>query len=381
MKTPKQTPKQIITAYKKQGARVETKARTKLKKKVDFSLWYTPGVGAAASHLAQHPDDARSMSVKKNSIAIVSDGSAVLGLGNIGPYGALPVMEGKALIFKEMAGIDAWPLVLDTQDADEIVRIVKAIAPGFGGINLEDIAAPKCFEVEERLIEALDIPVMHDDQHGTAIVVLAGLINAAKVVKKKLPELRVVISGAGAAGMAIAKLLNVSGIEDLIVLDRAGAIHVGRTDLSPAKKELATFTNPRSVTGGLSDIMRDADVFVGVSGKGILSADHVRLMAPKAVVFALANPDPEILPHEALEAGAMVVATGRSDFPNQINNALVYPGVFRGALDKGVRAITQETKLRAAKALAALVSKPTAAKIIPDLLDKRVVKAIAKAVR
>lgn len=373
--------KKIISSYKKQGARIETKTRTKLKKKADFSLWYTPGVGAVASHLAQHPSDARSMSVKKNSIAIVSDGSAVLGLGNIGPYGALPVMEGKALIFKEMASIDAWPLVLDTQDADEIVRIVKAIAPGFGGINLEDIAAPKCFEVEERLVEALDIPVMHDDQHGTAIVVLAGLINAAKVVKKKLPELRVVISGAGAAGMAIAKLLNASGIEDLIVLDRAGAIHVGRTDLSPAKQELATFTNPRSVAGGLSDIMRDADAFVGVSGKGILSADHVRLMAPKAIVFALANPDPEILPQEALDAGAMVVATGRSDFPNQINNALVYPGVFRGALDKGVRAITQDTKLRAAKALAALVPKPTAAKIIPDLLDKRVVKAIAKAVR
>ncbi len=377
----KKTTVQVLAAYRKQGARIETKARTKLAKKSDFSLWYTPGVGAAAAHLARKPKEARSMSVKKNSIAVVSDGSAVLGLGNIGPYGALPVMEGKALIFREMAGIDAWPIVLDTQDPEEIIRIVKAIAPAFGGVNLEDIAAPKCFEIERALVDSLDIPVMHDDQHGTAIVVLAGLINAAKVVKKDLKKLRVVISGAGAAGAAIAKLLFAYGVLDLIVLDRAGALYAGRGDLSPAKEELASFTNPRKVSGGLSDIMEGADAFIGVSGKGVMSAEHVRLMAQGSIVFALANPDPEILPEDAKRAGASVIATGRSDFPNQINNALVYPGIFRGALDKGVQNITQETKLRAAKALAALVPKPTADQIVPGLLDRRVVKAVANAVR
>ena len=373
--------KKILAAYKKQGARIETKGRTKLKNKKDFSLWYTPGVGTAAAHLAKHPEDARAMSIKKNSIAIISDGSAVLGLGNIGPYGALPVMEGKALIFKEMAGIDAWPLVLATQDADEIVRIVKAVAPSFGGINLEDISAPRCFDIEKRLTEALDIPVMHDDQHGTAIVVLAGLINAAKVVKKKFASLKVVISGAGAAGTAVAKLLRAAGIEDIVLLDRAGIIGATRADLSPVKQELAALTNPRRISGDLREAVRSADVFVGVSGRGLLHADHIRLMAPQAIVFALANPVPEIMPEEARKAGAAVVATGRSDFPNQINNALVYPGVFRGALDKGISKITEETKLRAAKALAALVARPTAIKIIPDLLDKRVVRAVARSVR
>lgn len=372
--------KKILTAYKKLGARIETKGRTKLKNKKDFSLWYTPGVGVAASHLTQHPEDARSMSVKKNSIAVISDGSAVLGLGNIGPYGALPVMEGKSLIFKEMAGIDAWPLVLNTQDSDEIVRIVQAIAPNFGGINLEDIAAPRCFDIEKRLIETLDIPVMHDDQHGTAIVVLAGLTNAAKVVKKEFAKLKVVISGAGAAGTAVAKLLHAAGIVDIILLDRGGIIGSTRTDLAGHKQELVALTNPRKIEGGLSEAMRGADIFVGVSGKGLLHADHVKLMAPKSIVFALANPIPEIMPEEARAAGAAVIATGRSDFPNQINNALVYPGIFRGALDKGIGKITQETKLGAAKALAGLVPRPTAAKIIPDLLDPRVVKAIARSV-
>lgn len=373
--------KHILAEFKKQGARIETKAKVKLAKKEDFSLWYTPGVGVASLHLAKHPEDARKMSIKKNSVAIVSDGSAVLGLGNIGPYGALPVMEGKALIFKSKADVDAWPLVLDTQDPDEIVRIVKAIAPNFGGINLEDIAAPACFEIERRLIEELDIPVMHDDQHGTAIVVLAGLINAAKVVEKDLKKLRVVVSGAGAAGTAVAKLLAAAGVKDLILLDRAGAIYAGRADLNAHKKELAALTNPRKAKGGLADVMRDADVFIGVSGKGLLKAEHVASMAPRSIIFALANPEPEILPEEAWNAGAEVIATGRSDFPNQINNSLVFPGVFRGALDKGVKQITEATKLRAARALAALVAKPTAEKIIPDMLDKRVVQAVAKAVR
>jgi malate dehydrogenase (oxaloacetate-decarboxylating) len=373
--------KKIIATYKKQGARVETRARVQLKGRKDFSLWYTPGVGAAASHLAKHPEDAQKMSVKKNSIAVVSDGSAVLGLGNIGPYGALPVMEGKALIFKENAGIDAWPLVLDTQDSDEIVRTVKAIAPNFGGINLEDIAAPKCFDIEQRLIKELDIPVLHDDQHGTAIVVLAGLTNAAKVVKKDFKKLKVVISGAGAAGTAIAKLLSVAGIADIILLDRQGTLYAGRVDMNAHKKELAAFTNPRRIEGSLAEAMRGADAFIGVSGKGLLKAEHVASMAERGIVFAMANPDPEILPEVAQRAGAAVVATGRSDYPNQVNNALVFPGIFRGALDKGVKKITEETKLRAARALAGLVVRPTAVSIIPDLLDPRVVRAVARAVR
>ncbi|MFA6415061.1 MAG: malic enzyme-like NAD(P)-binding protein [Candidatus Paceibacterota bacterium] len=383
--------KKILAAYKKQGARIETKGRVKLTGKSDFSLWYTPGVGTASTHLAKHPKDARLMSVKKNSVAVISDGSAVLGLGNIGPYGALPVMEGKSLIFKEKGGIDAWPLVLDLtplklrkastqEEIDFIVETVKAVAPSFGGINLEDIAAPKCFDIEKRLIEELDVPVMHDDQHGTAIVVLAGLINAAKVVKKNLKKLRVVISGAGAAGTAVAKLLLVAGVKDIILLDRSGAIFKGRAGLNTHKAELAELTNPRMEAGGLAEAMRGADVFVGVSGKGLLHAEHVASMAERSIVFAMANPEPEILPSEAKKAGAAVIATGRSDFPNQINNALVFPGIFRGALDKGVKKITEATKLRAASALAALVAKPTAAKIIPDLLDPRVVKAIAKSV-
>ena len=373
--------KKIIDAFKKQGARIETKARVKLTGKKDFSLWYTPGVGTASLHLAKHPEDARKMSIKKNSVAIVSDGSAVLGLGNIGPYGALPVMEGKALIFKAKADIDAWPLVLDTQDTDEIVKIVKAIAPNFGGINLEDISAPRCFEIEERLIKELDIPVMHDDQHGTAIVVLAGLINAAKVVKKDFKKLRVVISGAGAAGTAVAKLLLAAGIKDIVLLDRQGALYAGRSDLNSHKAELARLTNPRKVKGDLADAMKNSDVFLGVSGKGLLKVEHVKSMAPRSIVFAMANPEPEILPDEARKAGAFIIATGRSDFPNQINNSLVFPGIFRGALDKGVKKITTETKLRAAHALSSLVARPSPLNIIPDMLDQRVTSAVARAVR
>lgn len=373
--------KKTLKAFKETGARIETATRVKLKTKQDIALYYTPGVGVASTHLAKHPEDARKMSVKKNSVAVISDGSAVLGLGNIGPYGALPVMEGKALIFKQFAGIDAWPIVLSTQDPDEIVRTIIAIAPGWGGINLEDIKAPECFDIERRLIEALDIPVMHDDQHGTAIVVLAGLINAAKVVGKKLPKMRIVIAGAGAAGVAIAKLLLASGVIDIVLVDRTGAIHKKRTDLNSSKQELTRSTNLESRTGSLSDVLLGADVFIGVSGPNILTSDMVATMNDKAIVFALSNPTPEILPEEAKQGGAVVIATGRSDFPNQINNALVFPGIFRGALDKGVKEITQETKVRAAKALAGLVEKPTAAKIIPDVLDTRVVPAVAKAVR
>lgn len=382
MATPKKkTPAQTLAAFKKTGARIETKARVKIKALADLSLYYTPGVGVASEHLAKHPEDARKFSVKKNSVVVVSDGSAVLGLGNIGPYGALPVMEGKALIFKEFAGIDAWPLVLSTQDPDEIVRTVIAIAPGWGGINLEDIAAPQCFEIERRINEALDIPVMHDDQHGTAIVVLAGLTNAAKVVKKDLKKLKVVISGAGAAGAATAKLLVAAGVKDIVVLDRGGSIYAGRPELNPSKKELAQLTNPRKVKGDLGVSIAGADVFVGLSGRGLLTHEHVASMAERSVVFALANPIPEIMPEEAKAAGAYVIATGRSDFPNQINNALVFPGVFRGALDNRVENITEAMKLKAAKALASLVATPTATKIVPDILDKRIVKTIAKVIR
>jgi malate dehydrogenase (oxaloacetate-decarboxylating) len=371
--------KKIIDAFKKQGARIETKARVKLSGKKDFSLWYTPGVAAAALHLAKNPKDTRNMSVKRNSVAIVSDGSAVLGLGNIGPYGALPVMEGKALIFKEKGNIDAWPVVLDTQDAKEIIRIVKAIAPAFGGINLEDISAPKCFEIEKRLVEELDIPVMHDDQQGTAIVVLAGVMNALKVVNKKLANARIVISGAGAAGTATAKILYATGAHDIIMLDRKGIIDATRSELH--KKELAKITNPRKVKGGLREALTNADILIGVSGPALATAKDVALMAKKSIVFALANPVPEILPEEAKKGGATVIATGRSDFPNQINNALVFPGIFRGALDSGINKITDEIKLRAARGLAALIPKPTASKIIPDLLDPRVAKAVARSVR
>ena len=376
-----QTPAHVIAAFKRIGPRIETKGRVKLTNKSALGLYYTPGVGVASLHLAKCPEDARKLSVKKNSVAVISDGSAVLGLGNIGPYGALPVMEGKALIFKELAGVDAWPIVLDTQDPDEIVRTIIAIAPGFGGVNLEDIKAPECFDIEKRLIDALDIPVMHDDQHGTAIVVLAGLLNAATVVGKSFKKLKVVISGAGAAGSAVAKLLGAAGITEIVVLDRAGAIYAGRTDLNESKKELAALTNPRKVSGDLATVLQGSDVFVGVSGPNLLTADDIRTMAKDAIVFALSNPIPEIMPEEARKGGARVIATGRSDFPNQVNNALVFPGVFRGALDHGVTEITQAMKLKAAKALAQLVLKPTAEKIIPDVFDKRVVPAIAKVIR
>jgi malate dehydrogenase (oxaloacetate-decarboxylating) len=377
----KEAQKKILRAFRKVGGRVETKARVTLKSKADFALFYTPGVGVVSSHLAKYPSDAYALSVKNNSVAVVSDGTAVLGLGDIGPYGALPVMEGKALIFKQLAGINAWPIVLDTKDTEEIIRVVKAIAPNFGGINLEDIAAPKCFEIEQRLIKELTIPVMHDDQHGTAIVVLAGLINAAKVVKKDLKKLRIVITGAGAAGTAVTKLLLSYGVKDIIVIDRTSIIFKDRPHLSFEKQELARNTNPRGVEGGLSEALKDAHIFIGLSGPNVMQKEHVRRMAPSPIIFALSNPVPEIMPEEAQAGGAGVIATGRSDFPNQINNALVFPGVFRGAFDNGVREITQTMKLKAAKALASLVTRPSKANIIPEVTDKRVVKSVAKAIR
>src|SRR3989344_5581890 len=316
--------------------------------------------------------------MKGRMVAVISDGSAVLGLGNIGPLGALPVMEGKCALFKTFAGVDAVPIVLDTQNPEEIIETIIRIAPAFGGINLEDIAAPKCFDIERRVVEALDIPVMHDDQHGTAIVVLAGLLNALTVVGKKLASARIVISGAGAAGAAGGHLLKKAGARNIIVLDSKGIIDSKRREAH--KKELARFTNPEHKRDGLQGALKEADVLIGVSGPGLMSADDIRLMSPKAIVLAMANPTPEIMPDEAKQGGAAVVGTGRSDFPNQINNSLAFPGVFRGALDNRVRRITDDMKLRAARAIAALVSSPTANKIIPDMFDKRVARAVAKVV-
>ncbi len=373
--------KKALALHKKLRGKIRVEPAMKIKDRADLSLVYTPGVAAVSSFLAKHPKETRNYTIKNKMIAVISDGSAVLGLGNIGPYGALPVMEGKCVLFKVFADVDAFPIVLDTEDPDEIVETVCWIAPVFGGINLEDISAPKCFEIEDRIKARLDIPVMHDDQHGTAIVVLAALINAAKVVKKRFQTLRVVISGAGAAGTAVSKLLLKAGVKDIVILDSKGIIVKGRRELSQHKRVLAKVTNPRGVRGGLSEALKDADVVIGVSGPELMSASHVKLMAKNPIVFAMANPTPEIMPEEAKKGGAAVIGTGRSDYPNQINNSLVFPGVFRGALDNGVKKITDEMKLKAAKNLAALVKHPTAKKIIPGPFDKGVAQAVAKAIR
>lgn len=380
-RTPRTTAHKALALHKKQRGKIQISAKSKLKKREELALLYTPGVGAVSTYLAEHPEKTGEYTFKGESVAIISDGSAVLGLGNIGPYGAYPVMEGKALIFKEFASINGVPIVLSTQEPEEIISAVKAIAPTFAGINLEDIKAPQCFEIERRLVEELSVPVMHDDQHGTAIVALAGLINASKVVEKKTTSLRVVIAGAGAAGSAIARLLLAYGIQDVVLVDRKGIISNKRTDIEGEKKELALLTNPRKVLGTLQEALVGADVFLGVSGPALITKEDVATMAEDAIVFALSNPTPEIMPEEARAGGAKVVATGRSDFPNQINNALVFPGIFRGAIDKKLTKITMETKLRAAKTLASLVVKPSVQKIIPDIMDKRVVKAIARSVR
>lgn len=370
-----------LALHKKLKGKLRVESKGALKTKDDWSTMYSPGVGAVSSHLAKKPQDARQYTIKRNSVAVVSDGSAVLGLGNIGAIGALPVMEGKAAIFKAVADVDAWPIVLDTQEPEAIIAAVKAIAPGFGGINLEDIAAPKCFMIEERLKAELDIPVMHDDQHGTAIVVLAGLINAAKVVKKPLTSLKTVIVGAGAAGRAIALILHQAGIHNIIITDSKGIIVEGRRDLSGYKKDLAKITNQQKISGEVLDAVTGADVVIGVSGPGTITKHHVEVMNEQAIVFALANPVPEIKPEDAKQAGALIVATGRSDYPNQVNNSLVFPGIFRGALDKGVTAITDEMKVTAAKKVAALVKRPTAKEIIPSVNHPDLVKKVASAVK
>ena len=370
--------KKALALHKKLGGKIRIMPAAPVRNRADLSLVYTPGVAAVSSYVAKNPKEARHYTINGRMVAVISDGSAVLGLGNIGPLGALPVMEGKCAIFKTFAGVDAIPLVLDTQDTEKIIEAVLAVAPTFAGINLEDIAAPKCFEIEQRIIEKLDIPVMHDDQHGTAIVVLAGLINAFKVVNKKMASARIVILGAGAAGTACAKLLKAAGATNIIVLDSKGIVNVARAE--PHKRELAAF-NTGNVKGGLREALTGADVLLGVSGPNTVTADDIKLMAPKAIVFAMANPVPEIMPEEAKKGGALIVGTGRSDFPNQINNSLAFPGVFRGAIDNKVAKITEKMKINAAKAIAALVPKPTANKVIPDMFDKRAPKAVAKVIR
>lgn len=351
----------------------------------DLSVAYTPGVAAPCLAIAENKDLARKLTIKHNSVAVVSDGSAVLGLGNIGPEAAIPVMEGKALLFKQLADIDAWPICLATQNADEIVETVRRIAPCFGGINLEDIAAPKCFEIERRL-QDLGIPVFHDDQHGTAIVLLAGLINACKLTGREISDLKIVINGAGAAGLAITNILRDDGpgdkvmAKEIVICDTKGAIHAGRNDLNSEKLEMLRYTNFQNKSGSLQDVLVDADVFIGVSKAGLLNADDVKRMARDCMIFALANPVPEIMPDEARKGGAAIVATGRSDFPNQVNNALAFPGIFRGALDAGARRITDDMKLAAAFALAEMVRDPKPEHILPRVLDPAVSATVAKAV-
>ena len=345
-----------------------------------LSAYYSPGVGAVSQAIAENPADLPKYTWTNNLVGVISDGSAILGLGNLGPKAAMPVMEGKALLFKHFADVDAVPIVLDVHQPEEIIAAVKAIAPSFGAINLEDIASPKCFEIEERLKAELDIPVFHDDQHGTAIVVLAGLINAAKVVGKSLRDCKVVLAGPGAAGTAIIKLLNMYGVKNLIALDRHGALSSGRTDLSPEKTALQQYLNT-SESGTLAEVLAGADIFIGVSAANSLAPEMVAAMASQPIIFALANPVPEIMPDAAISAGAAVVATGRSDFPNQVNNSLAFPGIFRGALDNGVQKITDQHKLAAAEALAALVDNPTADEVIPSPFDERVVPAVSAVIK
>ena len=351
--------------------------------KHDLSLAYTPGVAEPCLEIAQDREQVYRYTGKGNAVAIVTDGTAVLGLGDIGPEAALPVMEGKACLFKRFGGVDAYPICLNTKDTEEIVRAVQLIAPGFGGINLEDISAPRCFEIEERLIETLDIPVFHDDQHGTAVVVLAALINGAKCLGLELPQVQTVISGAGAAGISICKLLMKAGVRDITLCDRQGAIWEGREGLNGAKTAMAKVTNRAMRKGSLAEVMEGADLFIGVSGPGIVTQEMVRSMSPQAMVFALSNPVPEIMPELALAAGAKVVATGRSDFPNQINNLLVFPGIFKGALAARASRITEEMMIAAAYAIAGRVSPEELSRecIIPSTFDMGVADVVAEAVK
>ena len=374
-----------LAMHRRLGGVLEVASKVHLRTIHDLSVAYTPGVAEPCRKISTNPDLAYLYTLKKNTVAIVTDGSAVLGLGNIGPYAALPVMEGKAIIFKEFAGIDAFPICLATQDTEEVIKAVKNIAPAFGGINLEDISAPRCFEIETRLREELDLPVIHDDQHGTAIVVFAGLLNALKIVNKELNKLKIVISGVGAAGVAIFRFLVRAGADPakILVCDSRGLVYEGRKEgMNPIKEEISRLTNPEKLKGGLEKAFPDADLFIGVSVGGIVTEGMIRSMAKDSIVMAMANPIPEIMPDTAKRAGARIVATGRSDFPNQLNNCLSFPGVFKGALSTCARKITPEMEMAAAYALAEVVTinELSEEHIIPFALDKHVVPAVAKAV-
>lgn len=370
-----------LKLHEEAKGKIEVVSRVKLETPDDLSLAYTPGVAEPCRKIHANEDDVYKYTSKGNMVAIVTDGTSVLGLGDIGPKASLPVMEGKAILFKAFGNVDAFPICLDTTDVDEIVRTVKLISPGLGGINLEDIAAPRCFEIEAKLKKELDIPVFHDDQHGTAIVVLAGMYNAMKLTGKDMSDMKIVINGAGAAGTAIAHLLLSAGAENIIVLDRTGSLWVGREKMNEAKNDLARATNPNNEKGDLAEVMKNADAFIGVSSAEAVSQDMVRTMTKDPMIFAMANPTPEILPDLALEAGARIMATGRSDFPNQINNVLVFPGVFRGALDVRASEINMEMKIAAARAIADYIDEKDLRDdyIIPSALDRKVAEAVAAA--
>ena len=373
--------KLALELHEKYKGKITTSLRDKEELNRDkLSAYYSPGVGAVSQAIAENPADLPKYTWTNNLVAVISDGSAILGLGNLGPKAAMPVMEGKALLFKHFADVDAVPIVLDVHEPEEIIATVKAIAPSFGAINLEDIAAPKCFEIEERLKAELDIPVFHDDQHGTAVVVLAGLINAAKLTGRNLADCKFVVIGAGAAGTAIIKLLNLYGAKNIVAVDSRGIVGKSRTDLNAEKTALLEYVDA-SQSGSIEDAITDADVFIGVSRAGLLTPELVKKMAKDPIVFALANPVPEIMPDVAKQSGVAIIGTGRSDFPNQVNNSLAFPGIFRGALDHGVKKITDQHKLAAAEALANLVENPTVDKVVPTAFDKGVVEAVANVIR
>ena len=373
--------KLALELHEKYKGKITTSLRDKEELNRDkLSAYYSPGVGAVSQAIAENPADLQKYTWTNNLVAVISDGSAILGLGNLGSKAAMPVMEGKALLFKHFADVDAVPIVLDVHEPEEIIATVKAIAPSFGAINLEDIAAPKCFEIEERLKAELDIPVFHDDQHGTAVVVLAGLINAAKVTGRNLADCKFVVIGAGAAGTAIIKLLNLYGAKNIVAVDSRGIVGKSRTDLNAEKTALLEYVDA-SQSGSIEDAITDADVFIGVSRAGLLTPELVQKMAKDPIVFALANPVPEIMPDVAKQAGVAIIGTGRSDFPNQVNNSLAFPGIFRGALDHGVKKITDQHKLAAAEALANLVENPTVDKVVPTAFDEGVVEAVANVIK
>lgn len=377
------TNEKALMLHEKWNGKLETISKTPVKSREDLSLAYTPGVAEPCKVIAQNQEAAYKYTMKANTVAVVSDGSAVLGLGNIGPYAAMPVMEGKAVLFKEFGGVNAVPICLDTQDTEEIIKAVTYLAPGFGGINLEDISAPRCFEIEERLKEILDIPVFHDDQHGTAIVVLAGIINALKVVGKKKEDCKVVVNGAGSAGVAITKLLLTYGFPNIVMCDKVGIVSKDTEGLNWMQQKMTTVTNPHNETGSLADALKGADIFVGVSAPNIVTPEMVSSMNQDAILFAMANPVPEIMPDLAKAAGARVVGTGRSDFPNQVNNVVAFPGIFKGALEGRATQITEEMKLAAANAIASLVPEDELNEdnIMPEAFNPKVAELVAEAVK